>query len=222
MNKLNERAAASRPRPLVPDAGFERGDTLDETTSGEAIATRAIASTEAQAGPTIDARALRHTFGQFATGVTVVTYEYESAYYGATVNSFTSVSIDPPLLLVSFMRTAKAAERLMTRPFTINVLAGDQKTTALQFAGKPQDGHTIPWEFAHGSPRIGNSLAHFSCEPWREYDGGDHVLVLGKVVDFGYAQDKASLVFYRGQWHRVSDTPPAVWLEWVNHHGASH
>ncbi|MFB9070255.1 flavin reductase family protein [Citricoccus parietis] len=151
--------------------------------------------------------------------MTVVTYEFEGEYYGATVNSFTSVSIDPPLLLVSFMRTAKAAERLMTRPFTINVLAGDQKTTALQFAGKPQAGHEIPWNFSHGSPRIKDSLAHFSCEPWREYDGGDHVLVLGKVVDFGYAQDKVSLVFYRGQWHRVADTPPPLWLEWVNQHG---
>jgi flavin reductase len=193
---------------------FEEGDALKEQSGGEAIAESAVAAVEARGEKVANPRQLRKTFGQFATGVTVVTYEFEGEYFGATVNSFTSVSVDPPLLLVSFMRTSRAAQRLMTRPFTINVLSGEQKATALQFAGHPQANHRIEWEVHRGSPRIVGSLAHFSCDPWREYDGGDHVLVLGEVVDFGYAEEKNSLVFYRGEWHSVAALPPRVWLEW--------
>ncbi|MGC5614797.1 flavin reductase family protein [Georgenia sp. Z1491] len=196
---------------------FEKGDDLREGAPGEAIATKALASVERRGEKFDDPRALRHTFGQFATGVTVVTYEVDGEYFGATVNSFTSVSIDPPLLLVSFTRKSQAAQRLMDQPFTINVLAGDQKSTALQFAGSPQEGHEIEWDFQFGSPRIAGSLAHFSCTPWREYDGGDHVLFLGEVVDFGHSENKDSLVFYRGQWHNVAHLPPQVWLEWDLH-----
>jgi flavin reductase (DIM6/NTAB) family NADH-FMN oxidoreductase RutF len=201
---------------MTGDPRPDHGNTFAAPGEGSPPVAFSIAA-ESLAEKFADPGQLRRTFGQFATGVTVVTYEYEGDYYGATVNSFTSVSIDPPLLLVSFRRTSQAAQRLMTRPFTINVLSGGQKATALQFAGTPQENHRVEWELRHGSPQIVGSLAHFSCKPWREYDGGDHVLVLGEVIDFGYAEEKNSLVFYRGQWHSVATIPPQVWLEWDSH-----
>ncbi|UPO76278.1 flavin reductase family protein [Arthrobacter sp. Helios] len=161
-----------------------------------------------QAGPAdrIDPVKLRNTFGNFTTGVTIVSYEHNGEVLGATVNSFTSVSLDPPLVLVSLMKTAKAAALLADKPFSINVLGKDQLSHALQFAGKPQDGLEIDWNREHTSPRIAGSMAWFSCEPWQQYDGGDHVLILGKVAAFGHVagDDAEPLVFYRGGWRGLA------------------
>lgn len=147
-----------------------------------------------------DPRQLRNTLGNFATGVTVVTYESGDTFRGVTVNSFTSVSLDPPLVLVSLMRTSRALTYLLERPFCINILGDAQMNTALEFAGKPQEGHRIEWVTGDGAPRINNSLAYFQCTPWAGYDGGDHVLLLGKVHAYGQADETQPLLFYRGTW----------------------
>ncbi|MBD0862305.1 flavin reductase family protein [Gordonia sp. zg691] len=150
--------------------------------------------------PQEDPRRLRNTLGNFATGVTVLTYASGGRYHGVTVNSFTSVSLDPPLVLVSLMRTSRALTYLLERPFTINVLGADQLTTALQFAGKPDAGAPIEWIVDDGVPRINGSLAYFQCTPWAGYDGGDHVLVIGRVRAYGQQDDTRPLLFYRGTW----------------------
>ena len=152
----------------------------------------------------IDPLELRNTFGSFTTGVTIVSYEHDGEVLGATVNSFTSVSLDPPLVLVSLMKTAKAAAMLADKPFSINVLGRDQQAHALQFAGKPQEGLDITWNRQHTSPRIADAMAWFSCEPWQQYDGGDHVLVLGRVTAFGHGDAAEPLVFYRGGWRGLA------------------
>ncbi|WP_238703482.1 flavin reductase family protein [Arthrobacter sp. TS-15] len=155
----------------------------------------------------VEAMQLRRTLGNFATGVTVVTYADSGAFRGATVNSFTSVSLEPPLVLVSLMRTAKAAQSLQDRAFTVNILNETQLQTALQFAGKPQDDHHIDWVTDDGVPRINDSLAYFTCDPWRMYDGGDHLLVLGKVRAFGQQDGIDPLLFYRGAWGALAPHP---------------
>ena len=157
-----------------------------------------------QAPTRIDPRELRNTFGNFTTGVTVVTYEAEGRTYGATVNSFTSVSMDPPLVLVSLMKTSKAGAALADRPFTINILAKEQLPHALQFAGKPQDGLEIAWDREHAAPRIAGSHAWFVCRPWQQYDGGDHVLAVGEVTAFGHRPEAEPLVFYKGGWRDLA------------------
>ena len=154
--------------------------------------------------PAFDPRELRNTLGNFATGVTVLTYESQGANYGMTVNSFTSVSLEPPLVMVSLMRTSQALGFLMDRPFAINVMAEDQLGTALQFAGKPQDDLTVDWILDESAPRINGSLAHFQCTPWAAYDGGDHVLLLARVESFGQQDDARPLLFHRGQWGELA------------------
>lgn len=159
---------------------------------------------DAATPPVTDPRRLRHTLGTFATGVVVLTYRSGGRDYGVTVNAFTSVSLDPPLVLVSMQRTSRALTYLLERPFAINVLGDDQLETALQFAGKPPE-QRVDWVDGEQAPRINGSLAYFECTPWAGYDGGDHVLVLGRVLSYGQQDDTRPLVFYRGQWSALAE-----------------
>lgn len=89
----------------------------------------------------MDTRELRNCFGCFATGVTVITWMNDDGQRrGITVNSFTSVSLDPPLVLISIDKKTKAFEELKNKSFVINILSADQAAYALQFAGRPQSG----------------------------------------------------------------------------------
>lgn len=152
---------------------------------------------------TLDSRALRNCLGRFATGVTVVTYQAGRHARGVTINAFTPVSLDPPLVLVSLNRRSKVSQNLEGASFVINVLTTRQYEMALHFAGTPRD-VDIAWDsVADGRPpRLAGCAAYFDCRPWRVYDGGDHILVLGEVASFemGLAEP---LVFYAGRFCRV-------------------
>lgn len=147
----------------------------------------------------LDVRELRNCFGRFATGVTVVTCMHNKGKHGLTANSFTSVSIDPPLVLVSVDRRTKALPYLKNNRFTVNILRESQHDTAMHFAGRPQTPEPFEWD----GTRVSGSLAYLECEPWAEYDGGDHVLFVGKVVQFEY-EDGAPLAFYGGKFTKVA------------------
>ncbi|MFG6280097.1 flavin reductase family protein [Microbacterium sp. 5K110] len=151
----------------------------------------------------------RGGLGRFATGVAVVTFDTVDAAgdplrHGITVNSFTSVSMDPPLVLVSIQRTVRTHEMLHDTLFTINILGAEQQGLALTFAGRPQVEPV--WEDGHRAPRLAGVLSWFECEPWAEYDGGDHTLFVGKVADFGYRAGDA-LGFVNGQFTTVHEAP---------------
>ncbi|HEX6361122.1 flavin reductase family protein [Actinophytocola sp.] len=168
----------------------------------------------------IESRELRNCLGHFATGVTVVTCLADGEPHGATVNSFTAVSLDPPLVLVALGRHTKACRYLDGAPFTINVLRRRQDDLARHFAGRPSlDG--VEW--VPGTERLAGALAYLTCAPWRDYDGGDHVLFLGEVTKFEHHGGEP-LVFYRGAFHPLGrpfevapwlgslDDPDAGWL----------
>lgn len=150
---------------------------------------------------------MRSVLGRFATGVTVVTYEAEGSFRGVTVNSFTSVSLDPPLVLVSLDRRAKASQYLVDSDFTVNVLAAEQRRQALHFAGREQEGlgELFTGRRDGEPPCLRQSIACISCRTWQVHDAGDHVLVIGEVTRLS-ATDKPDadqpLVFYQGAfWH---------------------
>ena len=180
----------------------------------------------AAAGRPLDTRALRGCLGQYATGVAVVTYDGEDGPRGATINSFTSVSMEPPLVLVSFARATTTARLLAGRPFVVNVLASTQLDVALQFAGKPQAGLQVPWSPTAEVPRLRGTVAWLQCEPWATYDGGDHLLFVGEVVRHDSRRGDP-LLFHRGQFRMtgvaVYDLPRVVQLDgrpivpWVGH-----
>lgn len=131
----------------------------------------------------------RGSLGRFATGVAIVTFDGATKRHGITVNSFTSVSMEPPLVLVSIARTAKAHDELAGQPFSVNILGAEQQELALHFAGRP--GPEPRWVEGGTAPRLSNVLAYFECTPWAAYDGGDHTLYVGEVVDFNYRSGDA-------------------------------
>lgn len=147
----------------------------------------------------MDLRELRNCFGRFATGVTVVTWKKDdNEFNGITVNSFTSVSLDPALVLVSIDKKAKACQALVDRPFIVNILATNQEAVAWQFAGRPQEDVAIEWEETDIGPKISGAIASIECVPWKAYEGGDHVLYLGEVKKFTY-NDEDALMFFKGK-----------------------
>ena len=152
-----------------------------------------------------DPHHLRSCLSRFVTGVAVVSYVADGEPRGVTVNSFTSVSMDPPLILVSLARTARAAGHLSSVPFTINVLKASQLDIALQFAGRPRDGLRVTWEAPAGdlAPVLAGALATFRCRPWQAYDGGDHVLQLGQVAEADVSGEEEPLLFDRGRFAMV-------------------
>jgi len=150
----------------------------------------------------LDRRALRSCLGQFATGVAVVTYDGDEGPRGATINSFTSVSMDPPLVMVSFARHTTAARLLAGRPFTVNVLSSRQLDVALQFAGRPRQNLVVPWSPDAKVPRLRGTVAWLQCRPWATYDGGDHLMYVGEVVHHDSRRGDP-LLFHRGEFRMV-------------------
>jgi len=161
----------------------------------------------------LEPRHLRSCLSRFVTGVAVVSYQVDDELRGLTVNSFTSVSLDPPLILVSLARTAKALDHLGRVPFTINVLKASQFDVAMHFAGRPRAGLQVEWLAGTDdlAPTLKGALATFQCRPWQVYDGGDHVLQLGEVAQADVSGDDEPLLFDRGRFAMVGlslfDTP---------------
>jgi len=147
-------------------------------------------------------RDFRDTLGQFATGVTVITSGAASARpFGITVNSFSSVSLDPPLILWCLERSTYIADQFLNcRHFAVNVLAGDQKDVALRFASTDDDKFDgmATQTGLHDIPLISGAVAHFECALEHTYAGGDHVILVGRVERFAQA-DGNPLIFHRGQ-----------------------
>ena len=144
---------------------------------------------------------LRHCLSRFATGVAVVSYRAEGETRGVTVSSFTSVSLDPPLVLVSVARSAGAGGHLGRVPFTVNVLGATQLDLALHFGGRRRGPAQVGWQSTsdHLAPTLDGALASYRCEAWDSYDGGDHRLHLGRVVEVAVRGDGEPLLFDRGR-----------------------
>jgi flavin reductase len=150
----------------------------------------------------IDPRALRACLGRFATGVVVVTYQGWDGPRGITINSFTSVSLDPPLVLVSIARTARTHSYLTDQPFAVNVLGADQRPVAECFAGG-EPGLDVAWSTSR-VPALKGCLAVMVCEPWERFDAGDHSLFVGRVVDLEYG-DGHALTFHNSRFGTYTD-----------------
>jgi len=144
------------------------------------------ASNEAE----FDARDLRRAFGNFATGVTIVTtLDAAGNPCGFTANSFTSVSIEPPLLLVNIAKSAFGCDAFTgSRGFAVNILARDQRDLSNRFASAGADKFANQgWSAAvTGSPIIDDVVAWFDCEHFEQVDAGDHIVLLGRVMQYSY------------------------------------
>ncbi|MDW4551553.1 CoA transferase [Defluviimonas sp. D31] len=160
----------------------------------------------AAAPPALDARALRNAFGAFATGVTVLTTrQADGAPRGFTANSFTSVSLDPPLLLVCLAKTAHSCATFMEADhFAVNVLAEHQKAVSGLFAGRTLDKFDqCAWTpGTQDVPLIDGALSQFACARERLVDAGDHIVLIGRVIDFA-TSDGDPLGYFRGNYFSI-------------------
>ncbi|MDE1165649.1 MAG: flavin reductase [Pseudomonas sp.] len=153
-----------------------------------------------------DTRAFRRALGNFATGVTVVTAATANGRkVGVTANSFNSVSLDPPLVLWSIDKRSNSHEVFEEAShFAVNVLAADQIDLSNNFA-RPKDDRFAEIEYQPGeggSPVFADCAARFHCEKFQQVDGGDHWIMIGKVLafdDFG----RSPLLYHQGAYSMV-------------------
>jgi 3-hydroxy-9,10-secoandrosta-1,3,5(10)-triene-9,17-dione monooxygenase reductase component len=158
-----------------------------------------------------DTDEFRQVLGQFATGVTIITAMDDDEPAGVAANSFTSVSLDPPLVLFCVGRTSTTWPRIeRARRFAVNILGEHQEELSRLFAVKGADrfGQAAWHVGVGGSPVLHDTLAYLDCEFWAEYEGGDHIIVVGRVLDLGVTYDAGPLVFFRGKYARLESLRP--------------
>jgi 3-hydroxy-9,10-secoandrosta-1,3,5(10)-triene-9,17-dione monooxygenase reductase component len=146
----------------------------------------------------------RDVLGRFASGVTVVTGTSGGEPVGMTCQSFSSVSLDPPLVLFVPATTSRAWPRMReSGTFCINVLADDQVAVSERMAGRGTDKFAgLDWRPspATGSPVLTGALAYVDCRVQAVHEAGDHYVVLGRVLDLDVLRDADPLVFFRGRY----------------------
>jgi flavin reductase (DIM6/NTAB) family NADH-FMN oxidoreductase RutF/pimeloyl-ACP methyl ester carboxylesterase len=154
-----------------------------------------------------DARTLRDALGCFATGVTVVTaFDENGVPAGLTANSFTSVSLDPPLLLVCIAKTSSSLKAIETTDhFAVNVLHIGQQPASSLFALPGEDRfRQTPWKRGrHNAPILSNALASFECRRHQMHDGGDHIILVGEVLRATFDPRRDPLLYFRGKYRRL-------------------
>ncbi|WP_454915825.1 flavin reductase family protein [Xanthobacter sediminis] len=156
-----------------------------------------------------DPRELRNTLGRFATGIAVVMAADAEGLMGVTVNSFSAVSLDPPLVLFCMARSLNSLPRLeKVTAYSVNILLESQQEVSNRFATAGEDKFAgTRWEHGpSGAPRLLPAHASFECVPYAHYDGGDHVIFVGRVVHMHAEGEDAPLLYYRGR-YRTLATP---------------
>ena len=154
----------------------------------------------------IDGNAFRQVLGHFATGVTVITAAGADGPVGLAVNSFTSVSLEPPLVAFCAANSSSTWPTIQSAGhFCVNIVAEDQQDVCRLFATKGADRFTsVGWRSSthSGAPILENVLAWIDCTIDAEHQAGDHVIVVGRVAEIGVERDGKPLVFYKGGYGR--------------------
>jgi flavin reductase len=169
-------------------------------------------TSERHLSPVPSAKTLREVMSSFATGITVLTAGGDHCH-GMTANAFSSVSLDPPLVLCCIARTAQMHEAILrSRHFGVNVLSAEQEHVARYFASRDRPRglaqfDEVDWfPGAHsGAPLLTNSLAWLDCALTEVYHGGDHSIFLGTVLDAERRPGEA-LLFFAGGFHQGMPT----------------
>lgn len=180
-------------------------ETID---GGTVMRTETIASQVKKVDP-FDAREFRKCLSQYATGVTIVTSLNEAGPVGVTANSFSSLSLDPPLVLWSIGRSSRSCDAFINAShFAINILTSDQIDLSQKFSSKEVDKFVdVDWSPGVGGvPVLKKTLASIECSQQKIYDGGDHVIIVGLVERFS-TFDGDGLVFAQGRYRIAGDHP---------------
>jgi len=148
---------------------------------------------------TFDSREFRNACGRFATGITIVSTQIGDEIHGMTANGFMSVSLEPPLILVSIGKKAKSHELItQSGSYGVSILSASQQPLSNHFAGRPDENLEVPWEELGGNPVIAGSLAQISAKVVDAHEAGDHTLFIAEVTDFTYGEGDPVLYYYTG------------------------
>lgn len=162
-------------------------------------------------------RLLKNALGRFATGVTVISCKTESGdYYGMTVNSFASVSLEPPLVLWCIRKCASVYSQFINAgSFAASVLSADQQALSERFAGrdpKPFSPHEIDI-FQTGAPLLKARLAGFDCIVREHYQGGDHTIIIGEVAAFD-SLSGSPLIYFASNYQKLEDLSEPSYIQY--------
>jgi len=154
-------------------------------------------------------RQYRDCLGRFATGITVMTCrEPDGEPAGITVNSFTSVSLEPRLILWNIARQSRSSSAFVNAgEFVVNILAADQQHLSDHFAQpeRPIFDDLSATESPSGQPVLKNCLAYLHCHTDAIHDGGDHLIIVGKVREYAIGDTGRPLLYYGGGYHFLRD-----------------
>ena len=171
-----------------------------------------VASDQQVATPEFSGVDFRQALGAFATGVTVITTRGEDHLFGMTANAFSSVSLDPPLILVCVISGTTGAEVIeQNQRFAVNILGSHQEPISRYFASKDRPrGLEAFDEIPHstavtGSPVIDGAAGYLDCRLHAAHDAGDHVIFIGEVLAIAHEPDVEPLVFHGGRYRVVAD-----------------
>ena len=153
----------------------------------------------------IDSPTFRQTVGRFVTGVTVIAIDVDGEIRAMTANSFTSLSLDPPLVLFCLGKETKAGHHIRSAPgFSISILREDQRDLSSYFAGAwALDAAPPPFSFTEweGGPLLDGCIAALGCRTYAIHEGGDHWIVVGQVIATYRDEDAGEpLVFFGGKY----------------------
>jgi flavin reductase (DIM6/NTAB) family NADH-FMN oxidoreductase RutF len=158
------------------------------------------------------AKDFRATVGAFATGVTVVTTSGEEHGYGMTANAFSSVSLDPPLVLVCVIAHSEGSEHIRRNGcFAVNILRVEQEPLSRYFASRDRPrGRDAFSEVSHriassGSPVLDGAVAYLDCRLHTEHEAGDHDIFIGEVLELGVDPEGEPLLFHGGKYKLVGE-----------------
>jgi flavin reductase (DIM6/NTAB) family NADH-FMN oxidoreductase RutF len=159
----------------------------------------------------IDPRTFRQTVGQFVTGVTVIAMEVDGSIRALTANSFTSLSLNPPLVLFCLGKGTKAGQLIHeVTEFSVNILSQDQQALSSYFAGawRAESPPQFSFTRSEGGPRLDGSVAALGCHVDAVHEGGDHWIVVGQVISIHRSElPRAPLVFFGGRYSSLASEP---------------
>ncbi len=155
----------------------------------------------------IDPKEFRQTVGQFATGVCVIATEVDGTVHGMTANAFTSLSLDPTLVLFCVAKNAKMAKFMrQAQGFSVNILREEQQALSTYFAGGWKEPTAPPFRFVawEGGPRLEGCAAALGCRLYQLLEGGDHWIVIGEVLTLHRGiEPRYPLIFHAGMYRKL-------------------
>ena len=159
----------------------------------------------------MDPKLFRSAMGLFATGVTVISYVADGAPACMTANAFMSVSMDPPLVVVSVRKQSRFNDVVQAGVcYGVSFLAESQQHISAHFGGKRDENLAVPYVYHQGTPLIGGSLAHIVARTTAVHEAGDHYLYIARIEHLQLGEQRKPLVFFSGKYKQVEAHAPAA------------